>query len=126
MFKKFFVCFGIAVLSINTAIAACDIANYQYQIETNNSSIGTFTINQDCLSGKLIFPADGINADVIRITIGSKGRYGSREISFLRNDTYTQLYTGWLSSDNKVISGNLVNLNKKMPSLEKFPFFATR
>ncbi|MCF8000018.1 MAG: hypothetical protein K9L25_13370 [Methylovulum sp.] len=130
MIKYFLFILGMmcmSLFSIDIASAAsCDIAGYQYQIKTNNTSVGTLTINQDCLSGKLVFPSDRIDANVIRITIGTKGRYGSREISFMRNDGYTQLYTGWLSSNNKVIAGNLVNTSNSIPSLEKFPFFATR
>jgi len=98
----------------------------QYAIHTNNTSHGTLLISSDERSGVLSFPSEKVREEIRIMRISERRIKGSREITFIRPGKVIQVYTGWISKDSKVIAGYLVNLNDKVKTTERFPFYALR
>ena len=119
--------FLILVTGLVWADCPPNIAGAVYRVNVNNDSPsidGTFTIANNCLSGQVEY--SGVAYSVLRMKVSSPNRFGSREISFMRNDAYRQYYNGWISSDGNLITGYLINVNNNITSIEKFPFYAMK
>ena len=124
---KRFILVLVLLITANIVFAQNQVvANKSFEINTNNTSIGTITFNSNGTSGNLRFQErGGIFAEIINVTI-KENPLGSYEIFFLRTGAYKQYYNGWISSDGKIITGYLINVNENITTIEKFPFYATK
>ena len=100
------------------------VAGKTFKINTNNTSDGFLVIDASGRTGRLSFPSEGIDAEIVNVQVSQPGTLKSREIRFERRGKFKQIYIGWISSDGKIIAGHLVNKNVHIRTSEKFPFFA--
>jgi hypothetical protein len=121
--KKLLIVAGMFVTLVGNSFAAEDGI---WDINANNSSVGTLTLVNNGTSGHLYYTIEQMYEPLEKVLILSGGGGLTKSITFTRGGLYRQVYEGWISTDGCIMSGYLINDNLNMPHLDKYPFIAKK